>query len=176
MRILDSRRLLLGAALLLGVVSTASAQDKSLYNKVFFETFMVRCMAPAHGGLAYNTEKMTRVADRLAKHWLDGGPGSVWSPDLSMKVLLVLRGDGSCMVVSADGDAAAMKARVAKWFDEPPSPFERDVFRPLPDGGFESKYHRDCGGGLWCSVIINARGEAKQGQLALMAMAARVRP
>lgn len=79
------------------------------------------------------------------------------------------------MVVSAFGDARSMETKVASWFDAKSSPFKRDKFERAPGGGFEAMYFNDCAPGLRCRVIINARGEPLNGQLALLAMAGRVR-
>lgn len=172
---------LLLAAILLIVAGPASAQapaayDPAAYNKVFFETFTSRCMPAAHSGSTYDTSGMTRMVDFMAEHWLGGSPGSVWTPDPALEIVLIIRDKVGCAVVSVAGDAGAIEAAVAARFDGPSSAFERDHFERADDGGFESRYGDDCGQGQRCRVTFNVRGAPEAGRIAMMAAATRGEP
>lgn len=164
------------AALLLIVVGPASAQEPAAYNKVFFETFTNRCMPAAHSGADYDTSGMTEMVDFMAEHWLGGAPGSVWTPDPSLEIVLIIREQVGCAVVSAVGDAGAIEATITERFDGTASPFERDHFKRADDGGFESRYVEDCGQDQRCRVVFNVRGAPEAGKIAMMAAAMRVDP
>lgn len=179
-----SPALRLAAALLLAAAicggGTASADepgaDAAAYNKVFFETFMTRCLLSAHSGRGYVTEGMVRLDAQAAAPWLAGLPGGVWAPDPALRVLLIVRDRAGCSVVSQTGDVKAIEATIAHWFDGAASPFTRDSFERSVDGGFTARYRSSCTGGTLCSVVFSASPPRGPGGVALMATAVRVTP
>lgn len=154
----------------------AGADGAAAYNKVFFETFMTRCLFSAHSGHSYVTEGMVRLDQQAAAPWLAGSPGSVWAPDPALRVLLIVRNRAGCSVVSQTGDVKAIEDTIAHWFDGAGSPFTRDSFERAADGGFTSRYRSNCTGGTLCSVVFSATPPRGAGGVALMATAARVTP
>jgi len=159
-----------------GAASAADASDAAAYNKVFFETFMTRCLFSAHSGRGYVTEGMVRLDEQASAPWLAGAPGRVWVPDPAMRVLLIVREGAGCSVVSQTGDVKAIEDTIAHWFDGTGSPFTRDSFERAADGGFTSRYRSNCTGGTLCSVVFSASPPRGPGGVALMATAARVTP
>ncbi|EDP63990.1 hypothetical protein BAL199_15182 [alpha proteobacterium BAL199] len=171
----------LSAALLLAALSSAVAQepapDRLAHNKLFVETFVNRCLSAVHADTAYDTTGMNEVHEFLAGHWLDGKPGSVWTPNPAMHILLIIRDGAGCFVVSEFGDANALEPVVAARIAEAHPSFVREQFQRAEDGGFGSKYlDESCGGNRSCRVVVNARAASEEGKLAMLAAAMRFTP
>ncbi|MEQ8394291.1 hypothetical protein [Thalassobaculum sp.] len=174
-------RVLLGAALLLPAAPAAVAQepapDPLAHNKLFVETFVNRCLSAVHADAAYDTAGMNQVHEFLAGHWLNGKPGSVWTPNPAMHILLIIRDGAGCFVVSEFGDAKALEPVVAARIAEAHPTLVREEFERADDGGFGSKYlDAGCGGNQSCRVVVNARATPEEGKLAMLAAAMRFTP